>query len=161
MAIERDLRNEPWADEDEVEPHFRKLTREEAQALREKNPPLSPWRVIGLQAVVGAVAAALAWAVTGRQEVGWSVLYGAAAVVVPGSLMARGMTSPLGRMSPAAGAASFMVWELTKIAASIAMLALAPRLVQPLSWAALLLGLVLCLQMYWAVLLLRRPAKKT
>jgi hypothetical protein len=35
------------------------------------------------------------------------------------------------------------------------MLMLAPRLVQPLSWPALLVGLVLCMKVYWVALLWR------
>jgi ATP synthase protein I len=158
MALERNLRADPWAeaDEEEDKPPFRKLTRAEAQALREKEPSVSPWRVVGLQAAVGLAAALLAGMIAGRAEIGWSVLYGAAAVVLPAALMARGMTSRLGTMSPAAGALAFMVWEFVKIAVSVAMLMAAPKLVQPLSWPALLLGLVLCMKMYWLALLWRR-----
>jgi ATP synthase protein I len=146
-----------WGDdEDEAQaPAFKALTREEAHALRQKNPPLNPWRVVAVQLGVGAVVALLAALLTGRQEVGWSLLYGAFTVVVPGALMARGMTSPLSRMSPGVGAVSFMLWEMVKIAVSIAMLMLAPRLVQPLSWPALLVGLVLCMKVYWFALLWR------
>jgi len=143
-------------EEDEAQaPAFKALTREEAQALRAKEPPLSPWRVIGAQVAVGVVAALLAVLFTGRQEVAWSVLYGAATVVVPGALMARGMTSRLSSMSPGASAVSFMLWEMVKIAVSIAMLMVAPRLVQPLSWLALLAGMVLCMKVYWLALLWR------
>ncbi len=106
------------------------------------------------------VAALLAALVTGRQEVGWSLLYGAATVVVPGALMARGMTSRLSIMSPGASAVSFMLWEMVKIAVSVVMLMLAPKLVQPLSWLALLAGLVLCMKVYWVALLWRGPKKR-
>ncbi len=134
---------------------FKSLTREEAQALRAKDPSLSPWRVVGAQVVVGAVVALLLALATGRQEWGWSLLYGAATVVVPGALMARGMTSRLSSVSPGASAVSFMLWEMVKIAVSVGMLMLAPRLVQPLSWPALLAGLVLCMKVYWVALLWR------
>ena len=146
-----------WDDEEDEAraPAFKALTREEAQALRAKEPPLSPWRVIVVQVGVGMVAALLAALVTGRQEVGWSLLYGAAAVVVPGALMARGMTSRLSSMSPGSSAVSFMLWEMVKIAVSVVMLMLAPKLVQPLSWPALLAGLVLCMKVYWVALLWR------
>jgi ATP synthase protein I len=148
----RDLEDE----EDEAQaPTFKALTREEAQALREKDPPLSPWRVVAVQMVVGPVVALLAALLTGRQEVGWSLLYGAATVVVPGALMARGMTSRLSGVSPGVSAVSFMLWEMVKIGVSVAMLVLAPRLVQPLSWPALLVGLVLCMKVYWVALLWR------
>jgi ATP synthase protein I len=111
--------------------------------------------VIGFQAGVGAVSALLAMLFTGRQEVAWSVLYGAATVVIPGALMARGMTSRLSSMSPGTSAVSFMLWEFVKIAVSVVMLMLAPRLVQDLSWLALLVGLVLCMKVYWLALLWR------
>ena len=166
MAIDRKVHMNPaadrWADEeDEAQtPTFKALTREEAQALRDKEPPLSPWRVIAVQVMVGMVAALLAVLITGRQVVAWSVLYGAATVVVPGALMARGMTSRLSSVSPGASAVSFMLWEFVKIAVSVGMLLLAPRLVQPLSWLALLAGMVLCMKVYWVALLWRGTAKR-
>jgi ATP synthase protein I len=165
MATERQHRNERWADQDDAALsrealNFKPLTRDEAQALRAKTPPLSPWRVIGVQAAVGAVAALLVALVSGKQVYGWSLLYGAFTVVVPGALMARGMTSKLSSMSPGASAVSFMLWEMVKIAVSVVMLALAPKLVQPLSWPAVLAGLVVCMKVYWVALLWRGTSKR-
>jgi ATP synthase protein I len=162
MAIERNLRSDRWAEEDEAaESKFKALTREEAQALRAQEPPLSPWRVIGLQAAIGTVAALLAALFTDRQELAWSVLYGAATVVVPGALMARGMTSPLSSLSPGASAGSVMFWASVKILVSVVMLILAPKLVQPLSWPALLVGLVLCMKVYVVALMWRGRRSKS
>ena len=59
-------------------------------------------------------------------------------------------------MSAGAGAMAFMLWEMVKIGVSVAMLALAPRLVPALSWPALLVGLVVCMKVYWLALLWRR-----
>jgi ATP synthase protein I len=115
--------------------------------------------VIAVQVMVGVVAALLAGLVTQRQEVAWSVLYGAATVVVPGALMARGMTSRISSMSPGSSAVSFMLWEMVKIAVSVVMLMLAPKLVQPLVWPALLVGLVLGMKVYWLALLWRGRSK--
>ena len=146
-----------WLDQDDgaATLPFKALTREEAQALQKLNPPLSPWRVLRVQMGVGVVVALLAALITGSQMVGWSALYGAATVVVPGALLARGMTSKLSSMSPGSSAVSFMLWEMVKIAVSVVMLALAPQIVQPLSWLALLAGLVLCMKVYWVALLWR------
>ena len=146
-----------WKDEEDEarRPAFKALTREEAQSLRAKEPSLSPWRVVRVQIGVGVVTALLAVLVTGSQEVAWSLLYGAATVVVPGALMARGMTSRLSSVSPGVSAVSFMLWEMVKIAVSVAMLMLASKIVQPLSWPALLAGLVLCMKVYWLALLWR------
>ena len=160
MAIDGHLPSLPrdrWGQDEEDgadRPPFKALTREEASALRAKEPPLSPWRVIGVQGAVGIVAALLA-GLAGGWEWAVSLLYGAAAVVVPGALMARGMTSPLSSMSPGVSAVSFMLWESVKIAVAVAMLFLAPKIVQPLSWPALLVGLVLCTKVYVVALLWR------
>jgi ATP synthase protein I len=135
---------------------FKRLSREEAAVLRAQEPPVSPWRVIAVQAVVGVVAALIGWAVTGRSAVAWSMLYGAATVVVPGALMARGMTSKLSSMAPGASAVSFMLWEFVKIGVSLAMLVVAGKIVQPLVWPALLVAMVVCMKVYWVALLWRR-----
>jgi len=143
-------------DEDEVRQRaFKRLSAEEAQALRAQDPPVSPWRVVAAQAVVGVVAAGLGLLVTGERMVMLSVLYGAGVVVIPAMLMARGMTSRLSGMNPGVGAVSFMLWEFVKIGASVGLLALAPKVVTPLSWPALLAGLVVCMKVYWVALLWR------
>jgi len=140
---------------DEGLPPFRRLTRQEAQALIARQPSVSPWRVLAVQVAVGVAAAALTWLWWGEKSWAVSALYGAAVVVVPGVLMARGMTSRFGRMNAGTGAVSFMLWEMVKIAVSVVMLMLAPRLVQDLSWPALLAALVLCIKVYWFALLWR------
>lgn len=163
MATQRKYPPGHWDEQEQAreaeDKKFKALTREEARALRAKEPPLSPWRVIGFQAVVGVVAALLAVLATARQEMAWSVLYGAATVVVPGALMARGMTSALTSVSPGSSAVSVMLWTLVKMTVSVAMLVLAPNIVQPLSWPALLVGLVLCLKVYVVALLWRGRIK--
>lgn len=142
--------------EDEAEElPFHRLTRAEAEALRQRQPSLSPWRVVLMQAVLGAVVAAGAWLVTGSGASAASALYGAAVVVLPALLMARGTTGRVSRLSPAAGAVSVLVWSAVKMAASVVLLVLAPKVVQPLDWVALLVALVLGLQVYWLALLWR------
>ena len=108
-----------------------------------------------MQAVVGAVVAALVWVIMGERSAALSALYGAAVAVVPGALMARGMTSRVSSMSPGHSAVSFMFWEMLKIAVSVVMLMLAPQILQPLSWPALLVTLVVCIKVYWVALLWR------
>jgi ATP synthase protein I len=156
---DRKHRSDSWddaADEDGERP-FKRWTREEAQALKVRDPhTVSPWRVIAVQIAVGLVVAVLAGLVTGRMEGFWSALYGAGVVVVPGVLMARGMTSPLSSVSPVGSAVSFMLWQGVKIGVSIVLLILAARIVKPLSWPALLAGLVVCIKVYWVALAWRR-----
>ena len=161
MGTEPKARSGSWAEHDEAEAlAFKTLSREEAQALRAQEPSLSPWRVLGVQIGVGAAVALMALLVVGEASAAWSALYGAATVVLPGALMARGMTSRFSSMSPGVSAVSFMLWEMVKIGASIAMLVLAPKLVQNLSWPALLVGMVFCMKVYWLALLWRPGAKK-
>jgi ATP synthase protein I len=157
---DRRIRSGAWDDEAD-EAAFQPLTRAEAQALRERHPQVPVWWVVAAQAAVGGVVALVAGLVTRDASVFGSALYGAAVVVVPGALMARGMSSRLSSVSPGASAVSFMLWEMVKIAVSVLMLALAPKIVQPLSWPALLVSLVVCLNVYLLALLWRRPAKKT
>ena len=136
----------------EDEAPFRPLTAEEARKLRESNPQVSPWWVIGGQVVVGSVVALAAWILTGRQNVGWSAGYGALAVVVPAAVFARGLMGRTSSLNAGTAAVGFMVWEMVKIALTVAMLVAAPRLVSGLSWPALLVGLVLTMKVYWLAL---------
>ncbi len=131
---------------------FKTLTREQAQALRVKHPPISVWRVVGIQVLVGVAIAVLAYLLTGEGKTAQSALWGAAAVVVPNALMAWGMTG-LFRGMPAAAVLGFMFWELIKIMTAVAILAVAAVWVSDLNWLALLAGLVGCLKVNWLALL--------
>jgi ATP synthase protein I len=138
------------------------LSAEQARRVREQNPPVSPWWVVAGQVGVGLVSALLAWALTGKHNVGWSVAYGALAVVLPAAVFARGLTGRFSSLNPMSAAAGFMVWEMVKIALTLAMLLVAPRLVAGLSWPALLIGLVLAMKVYWVALAFApRPASKS
>jgi len=154
--LKRTARDDNWPnDEPSSQEPLVPLTQEEVQALKPRFAAVSPWRVVSVQAAVGGVVAVLLGAITQSVSVGVSALYGSAVVVVPAVLMARGMTSKLSSVSPGASAVSFMLWELIKIAVSVVLLAAAPILVQPLSWPALLVSLVVCMKVYWAALLWR------
>lgn len=142
-------------DDEAEEPPVKPLTRDEAQALRVKSPQLSPWRVIAAQAVVGCLMALGAWWFSDQPGFVQSAIYGAIVAVLPGALMARGMTSRLSSLSVGSSAVSVMLWTVMKIGVSIAMLMLAPKLVQSLSWPVLLATLVLCMQVYLVALLWR------
>lgn len=129
---------------------YEPLTAEQVRRLRAQTPPTSPWRVVLGQLVVGALVACVAWAWTGKQSVGWSAAYGALAVAIPAAVFARGLTGRISSLNVATAAAAFMVWEMVKVALTVSMLAAAPRLVPGLSWPAMLIGLVVTMQVYWA-----------
>ena len=131
---------------------FKPLSAQEAQALREQHPSVSPWRVVALQAVVGVVVAGAAWALTGQRNIAWSAAYGALAVVVPAIIFARGLTGRFSSLNAGTAALGFMAWEMVKIIVSIALLAMAPKWVSALSWPALLIGLVVTMKVYWVAL---------
>ena len=132
---------------------FKRLTHEEAQRVKAGIPQVSPWRVVAAQAAAGLVCWAVTWLLTRSGGAAWSSLYGAAAVVVPSALLARGMTR--GTRSPVAAAAGFLFWEMLKIGVAIAMLVIAARVVPGLSWPALLITMVVCMKVNWVALLWR------
>ena len=146
------------ADEPEDE-NFKRLTAQEAQALRESDPALSPWWVVRLQCVAGLTVALVAWGVSGNASAGWSAAYGALAVIIPAALFARGLMSRFSSINAATAGFGFFVWEAIKLAVSIAMIATAPKLIAELNWLALMAGLFVTLKMYW-LSLLKRPKPK-
>ena len=148
------------AEEDAGESNIIPLTAEQAKALREQQPPTSPWRIVGLQAVVGLVAALLAWGLTANPSMGWSAGYGALVVVIPAVLFARGLTGQFASINAMTAGFGFFVWEAIKIGVSVGMLFLAPHLVAGLDWLAMLIGLVVTQKVYWAALLMR-PERKS
>jgi ATP synthase protein I len=136
------------------------LSAQEVRRLREQHPPVSPWWVVGAQVGVGLLAALAAWGFTGKQNVGWSAGYGALAVVIPAALFARGLTSRFSSLNAGTATAGFLVWEMVKVASTIALMAAGPKLVRDLSWPAMLVGLVLALKVYWVALAFKPKGRK-
>ena len=148
----------PDAEEQEVS-DFTPLTAEQAKALREKNPSLSPWWVVAGQVLVGVLVTLAAWGVTGRQIIGLSVACGAMAVIIPAALFARGVTGQFASANAGSAVLSFFVWELVKILVTVVVMFAAHRLVVGLSWPAMLVGLILTMKVYWLALGYKRKAK--
>lgn len=138
---------------------FKPLTAEQAQQLRDANPEPSPWWVIVAQVVAGLTVAGIAWMWTGRPVAGVSALYGALAVAIPAALFVRGaMRGAMGgtqTVNPSAAMLRFFVWELIKLALTVAFLAAAPWVIGGLSWLAMLAGIVAAMKMYWVALVVR------
>lgn len=135
----------------EVE-EFVPLTAEQAQALREQQPSLSPWWVVVGQVLVGLLVVFVAWVLTGSASVAKSCAWGVAAVVLPAGLFARGLTGQFARANPGAAVASFFVWELAKIVVTVGVMYVAYRAESDLNWLAMLAGLVLTMKVYWLAL---------
>lgn len=147
----------PLTDEDTgdgaQEPEFKPLTRDEARQWRTSQPVLSPWRLVGVQWLVGLLAALVAGLLWQSASLAASVLYGAAAVALPSALMAYGLTSSaLSRLLSGfaqAAFAGFLFWEGVKVLLSVALLAAAAWVLPELNWMGLLIGLVLVLKVFW------------
>jgi ATP synthase protein I len=143
-------------DQEDVQDDFQPLTAEQARELRKQQPLLSVWRVVLAQILVGFVVSGVAWLVTVRASAVYSAAYGALAVVLPAALFARGLTSRVASFNAGSAVFGFFLWEMVKIGLTVAMLFAAPRLVNDLSWPAMLVGLVVTMKVYWVALGLRR-----
>jgi ATP synthase protein I len=153
-----------WESPDNAEEEFTPLTAQQVQDLRRIQPLLSVWRVVAAQMGVGLLVALVSWGVSGKTSVGVSAGYGALAVVIPAALFARGLTRRMNSLHAGAAVLGFFVWEVVKIALTVAMLALATRVIDELSWPAMLVGLVVTMKVYWVALAWRRvfhPQVKT
>ena len=148
----RTARPSAWEDED-AEQAYKTVSRQEAVELRKSLPILSPWLVVAMQSLAACLCGLVVWLVTGSVGSMWSAIYGAAAVVLPNMLLARGMTKRA--ESPTALAVGFLFWEMLKIGVAIAMLVIATKVLPNLSWPALLIGLVVCIKVNWLALLWR------
>jgi ATP synthase protein I len=148
------------SDESE-EPAVQPLTAAQAQVLREQQPMVSPWRVVRWQVVVGLLLALVVWGVSRKSALAWSAAYGALAVVIPAALFARGLLRQREAASAGSALAGFVVWEIVKIALTVAMLLAAPRLVVQLNWLALLAGFVVTMKVHWVAIWLRPKYKNS
>ena len=142
------MSHEPVSDADE----FHRWTAEEVVRLRQTQPLLSVWRVVLAQVLVGLVMTLVAYLWSGRVSVAQSVAYGGLSVVLPAALFARGMTSRLTGANVATAATGFLLWELVKIGLTVAMLFMAGRWIEQVSWPAMLAGFVVTMKVYWVIL---------
>ncbi|WP_373684624.1 ATP synthase subunit I [Ramlibacter montanisoli] len=151
----------PLPEEDTQESPVQPLSADEARRVRELNPRYPRggwwWDRPGWGSWPGWPPGS-----TGKHNVGWSVAYGALAVLIPAAVFARGLTGKFASLNAGTAAVGFLLWEMVKIALTLALIALAPRLVAGLSWPALLIGLVLAMKVYWVALaFVPRPKTKS
>ena len=156
------ITSDPEFDVDESdESDFKPLSAQEAQALREAQPMVSPWRIVGWQILVGLLVALATWGTTKSMVAGWSAAYGALAVVIPAALFVRGLSRQQSAANAGSALTGFFVWEMVKILLTVAMLFAAPRLILSLNWLALLAGFVVTMKVYWVAMWLRPGRKKS
>lgn len=145
---------------DEAE-EFHPMTAQEAQAWRARHPTLSVWWVVGVQLALAVVVSLLSGWIWGRASLAFSLMYGAVAVVLPAALFARGLTSRLASVNAVSAAMSFAVWQGVKLVLTVLLLVLAPRVVNDVSWPALLVGMLLTMKVYWLALARGKPRQAT
>jgi len=144
---EKQQKTETWDSSEELP--VVPWTREQVLDFRAKNPELSMWRVVLIQ---GCVGLALCMVMEGLGQPTQNVLscaYGAFCVVCPGLVFVRGLRRVRALSNVQWSVGGFFFWEFVKVLLTIAMLALAPRVVEDLSWAWMILGLIVTLKSYW------------
>jgi ATP synthase protein I len=152
-----------WTDE-AVEDDFKPLSPDEAAQWRAAQQPLSVRSVLGWQCVLGLLSTGLSAVITADGVVVKSVAYGALAVLLPTALMAWAMTRSANRPSAVGGAQvslmGFFVWEGIKLLLVVALLGLAPVLLDAVNWLALVAGFVVVLKAYGLVLLFQSRRRR-
>ena len=116
-------------------------------------------RVVWWQAAAGLAVALLAGLVWQRQAIALSAGYGALAVVIPSALFARGLRMRLAPGHEHAAMVRFFGLEIAKLALTVVLLAVAPKLVRDLNWLALVIGLVVVMKTYWLALWMSTRSK--
>ena len=154
----------PDAADEGIEPEFKPLSAEQAQAWRQHNPQASPWRVLWLQVGVGALMALLTGLITDEIHLAASVAWGSVAVVVPAVVFVRALSRQMRLIQPGSALVGLFVWELVKIILTVALLLVAPKVVSDLNWFALVAGFVVTMKVYWLAMALgwmQRKSKPT
>ena len=147
-----------------LEPEFKPLTADQAQAWRQNNPMPSPWHVLLLQVGVGALLALLTGLVSGEFRLAASAAWGAVAVIIPAVVFVRALSRQMRRSQPGSALVGLFVWELVKIVLTLALLLVAPKVISDLSWFALVAGFVVTMKVYWLAMALgfmQRKSKPT
>lgn len=131
---------------------FKPYTFEQARAWRGRQSQLSVWRVLGLQLLVGLMLSGLLGLSGGRLVLTLSAAWGALSVLVPAVVFARALVRQGRQVQAGAALAGLFGWELVKIVLTVAMLLAAPRVIDGLSWLALVAGFVVTMKVSWLAL---------
>jgi ATP synthase protein I len=128
---------------------IRTLNRDEALLVKASNPVLNPWLVVAWQVVATLLIGFLGLVLTQQKHIVYSMLWGGLCVVIPSGLFARGVARGKDFESLRLSLSNFLVWELLKVALTIAMLLMASRVVSDLSWLALVASFMVVTKVYW------------
>ena len=81
-------------------------------------------------------------------------------IIVLTAVFARGLTGRFSSLNASTAVFGFFLWEMVKMALTVAMLIAAPRLVAGLSWPAMLVGLVVTMKAAWVAVMLAPRRQK-
>lgn len=163
-TIEPEPGRDGFAEEalDASEAEFKPWSAEQAREWRAAHPPLSPWPIIGWQALAGLVVVIVAWGVSGgNNATAASAAYGALAAWLPAVLFARMVARRMRlQANPASALLALMAGEGIKIALTVALLLAAPKVMAQVNWLALLAGFVVTIKAAWVVLWLKSAQRR-
>ena len=129
------------------------------------------WLAVGLQVLVAVLMCAGAMLLGWSGSVQRSVFFGAFAYVMPSLLCLLGyhgtvyaLRNVQHTVRARLGVLFIIFWELAKMLSSVALLLLAPRWVESLNWAAMVVAFIVMVKTFWLAVLvgqLRRPPVQT
>jgi ATP synthase protein I len=134
---------------------FKPWSAEQARTWRSAHLPISPWRVIFVQMLVGLICCVVVGIVMQSASAVWSAVYGVLVVLVPSILLVWGMTGWRVNSNPLASVSRFMFWSVVKLCMSTAMLVVAVKVVPNLNWLVLLAVMFICIKVNWVAFLWR------
>ena len=115
---------------------------------------MSPWRVLLLQALAGLAIVGGVAVVSGSASLVASVAWGVVAVWLPALVFARALSRQMRQGKAGSALVGLFVWEFVKVALTVALLLVAPKVIAELNWLALLAGFVVTMKMYWLAMVL-------
>ncbi len=148
-----------WLDDPEEE--FTALSSEEARQWRLRQRLSPAWHSIAWQIGIGLSASTVVGMVWRSGMLAQSVAFGVFAVVLPNTLLLRGMAGAGKHWGPEALLLRLLVWELVKLALTVAILYSADKVLGEMSWPALLAGLVVTMKANWLVLAFQQGANRS
>lgn len=146
--------SESWDPYSETpEEDFKPLTREQARQWRAEHPQVGMFEVVKGQWLWSLAATAVAWIVGAPTLWALELMYGAAAIALPSTVMALALGRKRDQSSAQviSAAASFFVWEGVKLLAAIGLMATTAWWFESPSWLAMLVGVVVALKAHAVV----------
>ncbi len=126
------------------------LTKEQVAEIRKATTPFDVWRIVRWQAMILVSSSVGIYIFSHQLTVAGSFAWGGLCAWVPGAMFARVISLQMRRPAHAGLAlAGLAKWELIKIASTVLMLLISPKVVKELSWLALFAGFVVTMKVYW------------